>query len=63
MMHARDAVWEDAAASWAKANIRVAHRVARPEEIAAFALTLASSDFPYMTGAQMVIDGGKTTYA
>jgi NAD(P)-dependent dehydrogenase (short-subunit alcohol dehydrogenase family) len=34
--------------------------MATPEEIAAFALALASDDFPFMTGAQMVIDGGKT---
>lgn len=40
------------------------HRVmAKPEEIAAFALTLASEEFPYMTGTQMVIDGGKTSHA
>jgi NAD(P)-dependent dehydrogenase (short-subunit alcohol dehydrogenase family) len=63
MMDAPDAVWEEAAAEWAKTNIAVAHRMAQPEEIAAFALTLASTDFPYMTGAQMVIDGGKTTFA
>jgi NAD(P)-dependent dehydrogenase (short-subunit alcohol dehydrogenase family) len=63
MMNAPDAVWEAAAAAWAKINIPVAHRMARPEEIAAFALTLASNDFPYMTGAQMVIDGGKTAHA
>jgi hypothetical protein len=33
--------------------------MATPEEVAAFALMLASNDHPYMTGAQMVIDGGK----
>ncbi len=63
MMAAPDAVWETAASAWAKQNIAVARRMAKPEEIAAFALTLASDDFPYMTGAQMVIDGGKTTHA
>jgi NAD(P)-dependent dehydrogenase (short-subunit alcohol dehydrogenase family) len=38
-------------------------RMATPEEIAAFALALASDDFRSMTGAQMVIDGGKTAHA
>ena len=38
-------------------------RMATAEEIAAFALALASDDFPFMTGAQMVIDGGKTAQA
>jgi NAD(P)-dependent dehydrogenase (short-subunit alcohol dehydrogenase family) len=37
--------------------------MAKPEEIAAFALALASDEFPYMTGSQMVIDGGKTAHA
>jgi hypothetical protein len=37
-------------------------RMATAEEIATFALALASDDFPYMTGAQMVIDGGKTAH-
>jgi hypothetical protein len=37
--------------------------MAIPEEIAAFALVLASEDHPYMTGSQMVIDGGKTAHA
>lgn len=63
MMDAPDAVWEEAAALWAKSNIAVAHRMAKPEEIAAFAVTLAAGEFPFMTGAQMVIDGGKTTFA
>jgi NAD(P)-dependent dehydrogenase (short-subunit alcohol dehydrogenase family) len=62
MMDAPDAVWEAAAALWAKTNVPVAHRMAKPEEIAAFALTLASDEFPYLTGAQLVIDGGKTAH-
>jgi NAD(P)-dependent dehydrogenase (short-subunit alcohol dehydrogenase family) len=38
-------------------------RLATAEEIAAFALTLASDEHPFMTGAQLVIDGGKTAKA
>jgi hypothetical protein len=63
MMDMPDAAWEAAASMWAKSNVAVAHRMARPEEIAAFALMLASDEFPYMNGAQMVLDGGKTAHA
>lgn len=63
MEHAPDAVWETTAAMWAKSHVPGMERMAKPEEIAAFALALASDEFPYMTGAQMVIDGGKTAHA
>ena len=56
------AVWETAASAWARTHIPEG-RMAKPEEIAAFALALASDEFPFMTGAQMVIDGGKTAQA
>lgn len=57
-----DAVWEEAAGLWAHSHIPM-KRMATAEEIAAFVLALASDDFPFMTGAQMVIDGGKTAQA
>jgi NAD(P)-dependent dehydrogenase (short-subunit alcohol dehydrogenase family) len=63
MENAPDAVWEIAAAQWAKSHVPGLGRMAKPEEIAAFALALASDEFPYMTGSQMVIDGGKTAHA
>jgi NAD(P)-dependent dehydrogenase (short-subunit alcohol dehydrogenase family) len=63
MEHAPDAVWEVLAHQWAKAHVPGLQRMATAEEIAAFALVLASDDHPYMTGAQMVIDGGKTAHA
>ena len=63
MENAPDAVWEMAAAQWAKSHVPGLGRMAKAEEIAAFALALASDEFPYMTGAQMVIDGGKTAHA
>jgi NAD(P)-dependent dehydrogenase (short-subunit alcohol dehydrogenase family) len=58
-----DAAWETAAHLWAKSHVPGLRRMATPEEIATFALALASDDFPYMTGSQMVIDGGKTAHA
>jgi NAD(P)-dependent dehydrogenase (short-subunit alcohol dehydrogenase family) len=58
-----DEVWKVTAAQWAKSHVPGLERMAKPEEIAAFALALASDDFPYMTAAQMVIDGGKTAHA
>jgi hypothetical protein len=58
-----DVVWEIAAKHWAKSHVPGLQRMATPQEIAAFALVLASDDHPYMTGSQMVIDGGKTAHA
>ncbi len=37
--------------------------MATAEEVAAFALTLAADEHPFMTGAQLVLDGGKTAQA
>jgi NAD(P)-dependent dehydrogenase (short-subunit alcohol dehydrogenase family) len=62
MEGAPDAVWEVAAAQWAKSNLPGLQRMASPEEIASFALALASDEHPYLTGAQLVIDGGKTAH-
>jgi NAD(P)-dependent dehydrogenase (short-subunit alcohol dehydrogenase family) len=58
-----DAIWEVMARQWAKSHVPGLGRMATAEEVAAFALLLASDDHPYMTGAQMVIDGGKTAHA
>jgi len=62
MENAPDTVWQLAAAEWAKSHIPL-HRMATAQEVAAFALMLASDEHPFMTGAQMVIDGGKTAQA
>ena len=58
-----DPVWKAMAAQYGKQHVPGLRRMATPDEIATFALALASDDFPYMTAAQMVIDGGKTAYA
>src|SRR5258708_23652694 len=63
MMNAPDSVWEAAASVWAKSNVAVAHRLARPEEVAAAALMKAADEFTFMNGAQIVVDGGKTAHA
>jgi NAD(P)-dependent dehydrogenase (short-subunit alcohol dehydrogenase family) len=34
--------------------------MANPEEIAEFALALTSDEYPFLTGAALVIAGGKT---
>ncbi|MDF0578101.1 SDR family NAD(P)-dependent oxidoreductase [Bradyrhizobium yuanmingense] len=57
-----DAAWHVGIAQWAKSNVPGLQRLATPEEIAAFALVLASDDHPYTTGGQFVIDGGKTAH-
>jgi NAD(P)-dependent dehydrogenase (short-subunit alcohol dehydrogenase family) len=57
-----DAMWEMGAAQYANTHVSGLHRLAKPEEIAAAALTLASSDHPFMTGASFVIDGGATAH-
>ena len=63
MENAPDSVWEEMARLWAKSHVPGLQRLATPEEIAAVALILASDDIPFMTGAQMVADGGKTAHA
>src|SRR5690606_41920206 len=42
------------------ADITPMGRIARPEELAAGILFLASDDASFMTGAELVIDGGYT---
>jgi NAD(P)-dependent dehydrogenase (short-subunit alcohol dehydrogenase family) len=58
-----DPVWNALAANWGKSHVPGLRRMATPDEIATFALALASDDFPYMTASELVIDGGKTAYA
>jgi NAD(P)-dependent dehydrogenase (short-subunit alcohol dehydrogenase family) len=57
-----EAAWKVASSYWAKSHVPL-ERLATPEEVATFALALASDDFPFMTASQMVIDGGKTARA
>jgi NAD(P)-dependent dehydrogenase (short-subunit alcohol dehydrogenase family) len=63
MLNVPDQAWRVFAAQWAKSHVPGLGRMATADEVAAFALALTSDDFPYMTGAQMVLDGGKTAHA
>jgi NAD(P)-dependent dehydrogenase (short-subunit alcohol dehydrogenase family) len=63
MENVPEAVWQAAASQWAKSHVPGLQRLATPEEIAAFALSLTSDEHPYLTGASLVIDGGKTAQA
>ncbi|WP_019931070.1 SDR family NAD(P)-dependent oxidoreductase [Nocardia sp. BMG111209] len=63
MEHIPDDAWEVFIRQWARSNVPGMGRLATAEEIATFALTLAAPDYPYLTGAQLVIDGGKTAHA
>src|SRR5262245_56579001 len=58
-----DAVWRVGLNQWVKNNVPGIGRLATAEEVANLALTLASDEHPFMTGAQIVIDGGKTAKA
>jgi hypothetical protein len=60
MENVPDAVWRAGAAEWARSHVPGLARMANPEEIAEFALALASDEYPFLTGAALVIDGGKT---
>jgi NAD(P)-dependent dehydrogenase (short-subunit alcohol dehydrogenase family) len=61
MENVPDALWHAAAAEWAESNIPGLRRMANPEEIAEFALMMASDEYPFLNGAELVIDGGKTS--
>jgi NAD(P)-dependent dehydrogenase (short-subunit alcohol dehydrogenase family) len=63
MENAPDVAWRLMASQWAKSHVPGQGRMATPEEIAAFALTIASDEHAYLTGAALVIDGGKTAHA
>jgi NAD(P)-dependent dehydrogenase (short-subunit alcohol dehydrogenase family) len=60
MENVPDEVWHAAAATWAERNVPGLGRMANPEEIAEFALTMAADEHAFLTGAALVIDGGKT---
>lgn len=55
-----DAAWPALARKWAEANIPTLKRMATPEEMATAVLSLASDDFPFLTGSTLSIDGGMT---
>ncbi|WP_245865885.1 SDR family NAD(P)-dependent oxidoreductase [Prauserella marina] len=57
-----DAVWDTMAKTWAKSNVPGMRRMATADEVAAFAVTLTSTDFPFLTGSQLSLAGGINAY-
>ncbi|CAL80165.1 putative short-chain dehydrogenases/reductase [Bradyrhizobium sp. ORS 278] len=53
-----DAVWQIAATQWARSKMPGFKRMASPEEIAEFAVAMASPELTYMTGSALASDGG-----
>ncbi|WP_257167373.1 SDR family NAD(P)-dependent oxidoreductase [Bradyrhizobium sp. SRS-191] len=53
-----DAMWQIAAKQWANAKMPGLKRMASPEEIAEFAVAMASPELTYTTGAALSSDGG-----
>jgi NAD(P)-dependent dehydrogenase (short-subunit alcohol dehydrogenase family) len=63
MENVPEPIWRVGLNQWVKNNVPGLGRLATAEEVAALALTLASDEHPFMTGAQIVVDGGKTAKA
>ena len=55
-----DQVWPDADSREEVIERTVLKRIGRPEDIANGALFLASDESSFMTGSELVIDGGLT---
>jgi len=53
-----EAAWDVATGRWARTQVPGVQRVAEPEEIAAFAVDVASDRCASLTGAALPIDGG-----
>lgn len=58
-----DSAWQVFMKQWAKTNVPGLGRLATAEEIASFALTLASPEHTFLTGARLPVDGGRTAHA
>lgn len=56
-----DAAWAVGAAQWGRSHVPGLRRMARPEEIAAFMVAMASPDLSYLTGSALSIHGGVGT--
>ncbi|MCK9923025.1 SDR family oxidoreductase [Frankia sp. AgPm24] len=53
-----DAQWAAGKAQFGRDNVDALRRMARPEEMAATALALASPELSFLTGTSVVVDGG-----
>lgn len=58
--NAPDAAWAAAGAFWAKSALPVPGRLATADEMANLALMLASKEYSYMNGAQLLADGAQS---
>ncbi|MQA80466.1 MAG: SDR family oxidoreductase [Streptosporangiales bacterium] len=58
-----DAAYRVGMARWARTHVPGAQRIAQAEEVAALALAMASDEYPFMMGSQVVIDGGATAFS
>lgn len=53
-----DAAWEQFKTAWGPLNVYGLPRMAEAKEIAAAVLSLASPEFSYLTGTEILVDGG-----
>ena len=63
MENVPDAVWRVGLNQWVKSNVPASAGWPPPRRSPPWRLTLASDEHPFMTGAQIVLDGGKTAKA
>lgn len=56
-----DAAWKIGSSQWGQSNVKGLKRMATAQEIASFAVAMASPELTYLTGASLTADGGGGT--